>query len=33
VEDSSNLNRVPSSVEGFDSVCEVEDRSQLAYVA
>jgi chromosome partitioning protein len=33
VEDSSNLNRVPSTVEGFDSVCEVEERPQLAYVA
>ena len=33
VEDATNLRRVPSTVEGFDSVCEVGERPQLAYVA
>ncbi len=33
VEDSANPRRVPSTVEGFDSICEVEERPQLAYVA
>lgn len=33
VEDSMNPNRVPSSVEGFDSVLEVEERSQFAHAA
>ncbi len=33
VEDSTNPHRVPSTVEGFDSVCEVEERLQLAHVA
>lgn len=33
VEDAANPRRVPSTVEGFDSVCEVEERPQLAYVA
>ena len=33
VEDSSNPYRVPSTVEGFDSVIEVEERCELAQVA
>ncbi len=33
VEDSTNPNRVPSTVEGFDSVCEVGERPPLARVA
>ena len=33
VEDAVNLRRVPSTVEGFDSVCEVEELSQFANVA
>jgi hypothetical protein len=33
VEDPANPSRVPSTVEGFDSVLEVEERPQLAYVA
>jgi len=32
-EDPANLRRVPSTVEGFDSVCEVEEPPQLAHVA
>lgn len=32
VEDSSNPNLVPSTMEGFDSVLEVEERPQLAHV-
>jgi hypothetical protein len=32
VEDSSNPNRVQSSVEGFDSVCEVQEQPELAHV-
>jgi len=31
VEDANNPNRVPSSVEGFDSVCEVEERPEVAH--
>jgi hypothetical protein len=33
VEDSSNPNRVPSTVEGFDSLIEVEERPELAQAA
>jgi chromosome partitioning protein len=33
IEDSANPRRVPSTVEGFDSVCEVEELRQLANVA
>ncbi len=33
VEDTSNPNRVPSTVEGFDSVIEVEERRELAHAA
>ena len=33
IEDSPNPHRVPSTVEGFDSVCEVEERPRLANVA
>ena len=32
VEDSSHSNRIQSTVEGFDSVCEVVERPQLAHV-
>jgi chromosome partitioning protein len=33
VDDPANPNRVPSTVAGFDSVCEVEEQFQLARVA
>jgi hypothetical protein len=33
VEDANNPNRVPSFVEGFDSVCQVEGRSEVAHVS
>ncbi len=33
VEDIFNPNRVPSTVEGFDSVVEVEERRELAHAA
>ena len=32
VEDANNPNRLQSAVEGFDSVCEVEERPQVAHV-
>ena len=33
VEDVNNPNRVPSFVEGFDSVCQVEGRPEVAHVS
>jgi len=33
VEDINNPNRVPSSVEGFDSVCQVEGRPEVVHVS
>ena len=33
VEDPTNPSRIPSTVEGFDSVLEVDEPAQLAYVA
>ncbi len=33
LEDVINPNRVPSSVEGFDSVCQVEERPEVAHVS
>ena len=33
VEDVNNPNRVPSSVDGFDSVCQVEGRPEVVHVS
>jgi hypothetical protein len=32
MEDSNNPNRVQSTVDGFDSLCEVEEQPQVAHV-